>query len=342
MLVDSKTYWRERAELRSNIQHAKADKLVKDLKKQYEKALRGIDARIKILYIQFAKDNSLSYSEAVEVLKRSEFKEWRMSLEDYVAKIDATGDLGLKAELDQLAMNSRISRLDSLMFEIDASLRSLARLSEDKLKDHLGDVFDESYFRTLFDIQNVSKYAPVMPVAERELADLMEYPWSGANFSERIWKNTDKLKDDLKQTLIQKMVQGSDIRSVSADIGLRMEAAYFRAEALVRTETAYFMGEAVAKGYEDDGIAEYEILATLDTRTSEICQKQDGKKYKLDDRAVGVNYPPFHVRCRTDSVPFFDDLEMLQRAARDKDGKTILVPGDMKYEDWKDKYVKQK
>lgn len=57
---------------------------------------------------------------------------------------------------------------------------------------------------------------------------------------------------------------------------------------------------------------------------------------------VNVTAPPFHVWCRSTTVPFFDDEFDLvgERAARGADGKTYHVPGDMKYKDWKQKFVK--
>ena len=102
-----------------------------------------------------------------------------------------------------------------------------------------------------------------------------------------------------------------------------------------------------ARGEEQDelfgfelGVDEYEILATLDNRTSEICRHMDGKVFKTSDLQVGINHPPFHCRCRTTSVPYFDEFTKDEtRAARDENGKYYTVPADMKYPEWKSKYV---
>ena len=60
----------------------------------------------------------------------------------------------------------------------------------------------------------------------------------------------------------------------------------------------------------------------------------------MNDYKVGVTAPPFHPNCRTCTCPYFDD-DFLKgdRAARGKDGKTYYVPSDMKYSEWKEKYV---
>ena len=78
----------------------------------------------------------------------------------------------------------------------------------------------------------------------------------------------------------------------------------------------------------------------LDSHTSEICQEMDGKRFPMSQWEVGVTAPPFHVNCRSTTVPYdpdFDDSGM--RSARGEDGKTYYVPSDMKYKDWKKAFV---
>lgn len=51
------------------------------------------------------------------------------------------------------------------------------------------------------------------------------------------------------------------------------------------------------------GIDKYQIVATLDRRTTDICRKLDHKIYKVGE---GI-YPPFHWKCRTVIVEVLDD-----------------------------------
>lgn len=110
---------------------------------------------------------------------------------------------------------------------------------------------------------------------------------------------------------------------------------------LLRTETAYVKSQADVEMYKTLEVEEYEILAPLDKRTSAICQEKDGLHYKVDEIAVGVNYPPFHPNCRTTTVKYNPDTEDRTRIAKDKDGKNVKVPFDLKYEDWR-KWVDSK
>ena len=87
-------------------------------------------------------------------------------------------------------------------------------------------------------------------------------------------------------------------------------------------------------------VEEYEIVATLDSHTSSICQEQDGKVYKMNDYQPGVTAPPFHNYCRSTTVPHFnDDYDIKDtRAARDEKGNTYYVENDVKYKEWYDIY----
>lgn len=55
----------------------------------------------------------------------------------------------------------------------------------------------------------------------------------------------------------------------------------------------------------------------------------------------GKNYPPIHANDRCTTVAEFDDevTEGLERRARDENGNSILVPQDMSYKEWKEKYI---
>ncbi len=77
-------------------------------------------------------------------------------------------------------------------------------------------------------------------------------------------------------------------------------------------------------------VEKYEFLGTLDSRTCEECGGLDGKHYPVDKETPGVNYPPLHPFCRCATIPYFADLSG-KRAARETDGSSYTVPGDMSY-----------
>ncbi len=80
----------------------------------------------------------------------------------------------------------------------------------------------------------------------------------------------------------------------------------------------------------------YEIVATLDTRTSTICKSLDGQIIlRTDSRQIR---PPFHYNCRSVTAAVFSDDSGLggvggKRAARGPEDGTE-VAGDLTYYDW--------
>jgi SPP1 gp7 family putative phage head morphogenesis protein len=92
----------------------------------------------------------------------------------------------------------------------------------------------------------------------------------------------------------------------------------YNASRLIMTESAYFNSLATKDELNELGVDQFEILATLDSRTSSICRSMDGKHFNVKDYQVGVTAPPFHPHCRTTTVPYFDDEFTVdeERAAR--------------------------
>lgn len=288
-------YWenREIQKLKGQLKDVK--KLEKLTKQQYKKALEEINSSIATLYMRYAEDNKLLFSDATRLLSGSEFNEWRRSLKDYIKIIEETGDEVLLLELNTLAMKSRISRLEEMFFQIDKQLDSLYNNYYQGTKSLLEGAVKDSYYTSVFNVQQfLGVGKPFARISQTAINEVLTYPWSGANYSSRIWSNRSRIKKVLRQEMTQMIIQGKGSKEVAKAIAGKMDVDYRNAIRLVNTEHAYVMGEASARGYEETGVEKYEILATLDTRTSNICQKQDGKIYNLKEKNIGVNYPPFH------------------------------------------------
>ena len=162
----------------------------------------------------------------------------------------------------------------------------------------------------------------------------------GVNFSERIWSNKQKLIDVAYRELTQGIMLGRDPQKTIDAIAKQMNASKSQVGRLVMTEEAYFASASRKDCFNDLGVEKYVIVATLDNRTSEICQEMDGKVFKTSDYQPGTTAPPFHVNCRSTTAPYFEDMQgIVERAARDENGKVYDVPGSMKYKEWKERFV---
>ena len=305
----SKEYWEKRARENENKVYKKASDLKKELDVHYIQAKKEIQKSINDLIARYMFKTDLSYADAMKYLTSKEFKEFRMSLEEYEAEIERLSEINeelankLRIELETLAMKSRITRLDSLKTQIDIELSKKISKDYNVVEKGISEVYRD-FFKiqtTDFGLTGVNTVLP-----KKTLKMLMQQPWSGANFSERIWGNSEALGKVLKQEIIQSFMQGVSIKDLSDRIEKRFENDRYNTERLVRTELNYAFNQTTKLSYEEAEIEEYEFLAEIDSRTSEICKKLNGEKFKVKDARAGVNYPPMHPHCRSTTVAVLD------------------------------------
>ncbi|PEJ57405.1 hypothetical protein CN692_13405 [Bacillus sp. AFS002410] len=347
----SDKYWQQRTEERLSELYTDVDNFENDLRGHYTTALMEMQKEIAYFYSKYSIENGVPYKEAIKMLTGDDYRVWKRDITDYLEEIQSLVDNNndkqandVLKDLNALSIRSRINRLDGMIAKINVILGKLSLEEKRRTEDHLKRLYKDSYHKTMFDLfQGIEVGGSFAPVSDKLIRSTLEHPWSGANFSSRIWNNRDRLVQVLREELTQSMIQGKDLRKTSAIVAKRMDVSVKQAGVVVQTESAYIIEEASAKAYENSGVIEqYEILATLDNRTSQICQKQDGKIYNVVDRMTGSNYPPFHPRCRTTTIPVtrWHD-EDRTRIARDLNGKTYYVPASMKYEEWYNTHVKE-
>ncbi|WP_289103822.1 minor capsid protein, partial [uncultured Fusobacterium sp.] len=101
--------------------------------------------------------------------------------------------------------------------------------------------------------------------------------------------------------LTQSLIRGGNLDDVVNDISQfvnsKIKNKKYVASRLVTTESAAYASKAQEQAYKDLSVDKYEILATLDLHTSDICQDLDGKIFDRKDYQVGVTAPPFHPNC---------------------------------------------
>lgn len=168
---------------------------------------------------------------------------------------------------------------------------------------------------------------------------MLDEPWQGANYSKRIWNNTDELAKRLQSLFAAKQMSGMSERHMAQVIMKEFASSAYQARRLIRTEAAYMSNQARLKAWQAHRVEEYSLLAVLDFRTSNICRHMDGKVFKVKDARVAGkdgNYPPFHPHCRTVAVAHFTNSKHGgYRTARDPiTNKSMKIPADATYRDW--------
>lgn len=330
----SKAYWAERAVAREQESFLRGAELLDALFRQYEHAAASVRREISDFYAKYAAKYGITYDNAVRLLTKSEMREWKYTLEEYQTQINATTDPKVKArltaQLDALSTNSRITRLEALEGKIDLILNQVYDRGVREMKQEFGELFTEAYYKKHYDIQSRANiFAEIADISEETVENALSYPWSGAVFSDRLWKNKEMLLYSVRQILTQGCIQGKSIDAMTQALAAQMGQSYKAAERLIRTETSYFHNEASKKAYEAAEIEEYEFLASLSERTCEICGDMDHRHFPLKDATAGTNFPPMHPNCRCTTIAYDPDRELIYQTSG------VAMPQEMTYAEWK-------
>ncbi len=339
-----KDYWRKRFEQLEEAQNNKSVKYYLELEKQYKLAMNSIEKDILVWYNRFAKNEGISLLEAKKLLNTRELEEFKWSVEEYIkyGKENAINQKWMK-ELENASARVHITRLEALKLQIQQQVEVLYGNELDGIDKLMRDIYTSGYYHTAFNVQQgVNVGWSLMSLDTNRINKIISKPWAidGLNFSERIWgKYRPTLVNELHTKLTQSIIRGENPKNLVNDFAKRFNVSKSQAKNLIMTESAFFASASRKDCFSDLDVEKYEIIATLDLRTSNICRELDGKIFDMKDYQVGITAPPFHCRCRTTTAPWFEDEEGY-RAARGEDGKTYYVPSSMKYNEWYEKYVK--
>lgn len=341
-------YWKKRFELLEDAMNNKGAQYMKDSEVIYRKAISNTEKEISRWYTRFADNEGISYQRAVEMLTGDELKEFHMDVKEYIQKGKTLGvsDQWSK-ELERASTKVHISKLEALKLQMQQQVEELTGKKAKGITDLMNDIYSDTFYKTAFEIQKGFGVAANFAKLDKKVVDkILVKPWAsdGSNFSERIWgSHRAQLVNKLHEGLTLNLIQGKPPDNLIKEIANTFEVDRKRAATLVFTEKAYFQSLAQHDSFKNLGIEEYEIVATLDTKTSEICREMDGRHFKLSDYQIGLTAPPFHPRCRTATAPFFDDEfeDEVKRAARDENGDYYTVPANMKYDEWYRGFVEE-
>lgn len=343
--MNNAEYWKLRFEQLEQAQNQKGVKAYADIERQYKEAQKQLEGQIARWYQRFATNNGISLAEARQYLKGADLKEFKWDVQEYI-KYGQNNALnsGWMKELENASAKYHISKLEALKVQTQHSLEVMYAKQFGTMHGALSDAFESGYYHTAYELQHGFNVGwDIAGLDQAQIEKVLAKPWAadGYNFSERIWGNKNKLISEVHNELSRNIMLGADPQKAIDSLAKKMNTSKNNAGRLVMTEEAYFSSAAQKDCFESLGVEQYEIVATLDSHTSDICRSLDGKHFPMKDYQPGVTAPPFHVYCRSTTVPYFDEqFDIGERAARDEEtGKTYYIPDDMNYQEWKETFV---
>jgi putative phage head morphogenesis protein, SPP1 gp7 family len=348
--MKSSDYWKKRALRDKKFATNRAENYIKNkLGKAYTEVSKELEEEIRELYEKLDKSKSLlaqsnekllTSSQAAdirELLKKLTEEKAKLSNVNLPKEVSDAIEKNIKLIEESLRMKSKsgyITHLELMQERINALALSVANENQVNMYEHLSTEYTDSYFRGVFRVQQGMGFGKDFVSPNPKLIqNVIMRSYAGSSFSKRIWKDVNKLGSTLKDTLTKGFIRGDSIDTMTKRLLERVDVSKSHAKMLIRTESARVCEEATKDAYKECGIEQYIYLATLDRKTSLICQELDMKSFPLKDAKIGENYPPMHPNCRSTTMA---DTKPLKRLARGADGKNYEVDGNLSYKDWYD------
>lgn len=351
MTKKSSKYWQERFLNIEKSSNAYGIQTYSQIEPAFNHAQRQIEKEIDVWVARVAKNNEVTMVEARKLLNTKELVEFKWDVKEFIkcGEENALDGMWIK-ELENASAKFHITRLEALKIRTQQEIERAFGSELDSVDRMISNAYSNNYYKSIYEIQKgLNVGFNVASIDQRKLNLLKVKPWAtdGKNFSNRIWQSKRTMIGELHNELVKTCVLGKSpdeaIKNLTKFVDKKFQNAKAQAGRLVMTEQAFFSSAAQGQCFKDLDVEKFEIVATLDSHTSEICQNLDGEVFDMKDFQAGVTAPPFHVWCRSTTVPFFDDEFDFgsQKAARGEDGKIYYVPDKMKYKDWKNQFVKE-
>ena len=246
-------------------------------------------------------------------------------------------------ELENASARVHISRLDALKIQLQQQAELLYSNQLDYIDRAARQSYAGSYYHTAYEVQKGLGVGWTMQaINEGTITKVLSRPWTtdGQTFRDRCWTNKQSLVNSVNTQLTQMIIRGeAPDRAISA-ISKQFEVSRSKAGRLVMTESAYFSSAAQKDCYSALGVEHYQLVASFDRDTCELCGAINGKVFKLSDYQVGLTAPPFHPWCRCCTCPYYADMEGIgERWTRNPDGTTKKIPANTTFDEWRQSFV---
>ena len=312
-------YWTERALQQEQNAQIVADRYMAQIGQSLADYTHQLVSEIEKFYARYAVDNKMTHAEAKQYLTDKERKEFKHVTLERFREMALNPDTPTPL-LDALGYRHRISRKEALLAEIErltAELYGKPDGIHDKITEALSDVYIKG---KIHQAKNLAHFGiiekPILGVDA--VKHKMASNWSGKTFSTNVWGHDAAVYKSISDTINKGLTGGWSIDRMARALSERTGVAYHRADTLVRTETTFYNNLATLDTIKELGGDHYEIVAVLDSRTSEICRLENHEVHSVKEYEPGRTAPPFHVRCRSTirpavksdkPSPYFDILQ---------------------------------
>ncbi|WP_188048439.1 minor capsid protein [Bacillus sp. CH30_1T] len=299
-MANNKAYWEKRMVQLYNAQDKRDAKFDKKMRKEYYRLESDIQKDIASYYQKYGKNDIIEFRKLVVQLSDSERNLLFRDYEEFMRRNPKYRNLMPVRESIY-----KLNRLEGLQLSIRMKMMELGTFEQEGFEKLLQEAYQSGYLSSMKGLVNTPAFFNVN--SEVMMQTINEKWINGENFSDRIWKNKEKLINTLNNEIRDGIIRGDSYKKMAQIIQYRTGVGASNTMALVQTESAFVLNQANKQAFMDAGVLRYEVSAVMDKKTSPTCRNMDGQQFEFKDAKVGVNYSPFHTRCRTTQIPIEND-----------------------------------
>ena len=179
MKKQNKKYWEERSINRFLESEKNSKKYINKIQDIYDQANKNIQRDIENIYDNYAKEVGIDKQMLKQKLTKTKSKKSLRLLK--------------KAGLNKNNYKVRISRLEEIQAQVYAKAKGIYK-DEERLQKLLHKkTIKDNYYKTIYDTQIGTELGfNFNKLDEKTIDTMLNEKWTGKNYSERIWKNTDR------------------------------------------------------------------------------------------------------------------------------------------------------
>lgn len=339
------SYWKDRQSETLEEILKNADISADEIANIYAKSSFYINNKIQGIFDRYRSKYGLGIQEAKILLNQLDDPTSYDEMIKHLRNLNGDERQDLLKKLESPAYKYRINRFQEVQNSLDAVMSNI--YDQEKKISTLSyiDAANDSYYKTIFNIQkNIGVEFSFSNLNPKHIDTILKANWSGKNYSERIWNNTQELSKQVKEELLMGILVGKTEREMSQTITEKFQVANYNARRLIQTESAYISTMMDIEAYKEAGIDTMRFVAMHDLKTSKICQQHDSKYVKIKDAVVGSNVPPLHPHCRSFMEPVIDEEldKNMKRRVKDENGQYKIVDANETYEQWYERTQEKK
>lgn len=290
------SYWRRRINAEMKVRQQQDEDIGKVMQQLHDYYMEQIRKEIESFIVRYSLREQIEPSEVRKLVKEFDVQLFADKARRYVEEKNFSDQANRELALYNLKM--KMSRGELLMRNIDLELVALAD-GEHKLTDKY---LDEAF------VQEQELQAGIMRDFVPDPEDIgymaraiINTPYMGATWSERLWDRQDKLRKIVAELTQTAIIRGRNAVELIPLIREQMDVSAYSAKRLAVTEVARIQTAVQKENYRANDFREFEYIA--EPTACDICAELDGKIFKVANMQPGENSAPMHPHCHCSTAP---------------------------------------